>query len=169
MSEAAQNEPMTRYLMYKAALRSSDQELAAQCLKRVALSAPGDPNFLYACVLEAQQAGDKVCAMQAMKQLVEKFEFSEASPIHLPALLRCNIRLAVSVVESEKGARERQSAVEEVLVLFEGGESTSSIGLHHRLIMSYLSRQGNPARPQGQRRKPAIYRQGTRLVLPECV
>ncbi|KAJ0306009.1 hypothetical protein COL516b_005123 [Colletotrichum fioriniae] len=88
MSEAAQNEPMTRYLMYKAALRSSDQELAAQCLKRVALSAPGDPNFLYACVLEAQQAGDKVCAMQAMKQLVEKFEFSEASPIHLPALLR---------------------------------------------------------------------------------
>ncbi|KAJ3950129.1 sporulation-specific protein 22 [Colletotrichum fioriniae] len=120
MSEAAQNEPMTRYLMYKAALRSSDQELAAQCLKRVALSAPGDPNFLYACVLEAQQAGDKVCAMQAMKQLVEKFEFSEASPIHLPALLRCNIRLAVSVVESEKGARERQSAVEEVLVLFEG-------------------------------------------------
>ncbi|KAF4776472.1 hypothetical protein HER10_EVM0006458 [Colletotrichum scovillei] len=120
MSEAAQNEPMTRYLMYKAALRSSDQELAAQCLERVALSAAGDPNFLYACVLEAQQAGDRVCAMQAMKQLVEKFEFSEGSPIHLPALLRCNIRLAVSVVESEKGARERQSAVEEILVLFEG-------------------------------------------------
>ncbi|EXF81759.1 hypothetical protein CFIO01_04807 [Colletotrichum fioriniae PJ7] len=119
MSEVAQNEPMTRYLMYKAALRSSDQELATQCLERVALSAPGDPNFLYACVLEAQQAGDKVCAMQAMKQLVEKCEFSETSPIHLPALLRCNIRLAVSVVESEKGARERQSAVEEVLVLFE--------------------------------------------------
>ncbi|KAK1459982.1 hypothetical protein CMEL01_02981 [Colletotrichum melonis] len=120
MSETAQNEPMTRYLMYKAALRSSDQELAAQCLERVALSAPEDPNFLYACVLEAQQAGDKVCAMQAMKQLVEKFEFSETSPIHLPALLRCNIRLAVSIAESEKGARERQSTVEEVLVLFEG-------------------------------------------------
>ncbi|KXH33815.1 hypothetical protein CSIM01_12068, partial [Colletotrichum simmondsii] len=129
MSEAAQNEPMTRYLMYKAALRSSDQELAAQCLERVALSAPGDPNFLYACVLEAQQAGDKVCAMHAMKQLVEKFEFSEASPIHLPALLRCNIRLAVSVVESEKGARERQSAVEEVLVLFEGAVEAIQRGL----------------------------------------
>ncbi|KAK1659678.1 meiosis protein SPO22/ZIP4 like-domain-containing protein [Colletotrichum godetiae] len=120
MSEATQNEPMTRYLMYKAALRSSDQELAAECLERVALSAPDDLNFLYACVLEAQQAGDKVCAMQAMKQLVEKFEFSDASPIHLPALLRCNIRLAVSVAESEKGPRERQSVVEEVLVMFEG-------------------------------------------------
>ncbi|KXH62229.1 hypothetical protein CNYM01_13887, partial [Colletotrichum nymphaeae SA-01] len=139
MSEAAQNEPMTRYLMYKAALRSSDQELAAQCLERVALSAAGDPNFLYACVLEAQQAGDKVCAMQAMKQLVEKFEFSETSPIHLPALLRCNIRLTVSVVESEKGARERQSAVEEVLVLFEGGEKVTFIGFYHRLIKSSLA------------------------------
>lgn len=125
--------------MYKAALRSSDQELAAQCLERVALSAAGDPNFLYACVLEAQQAGDRVCAMQAMKQLVEKFEFSEGSPIHLPALLRCNIRLAVSVVESEKGARERQSAVEEILVLFEGGEKVSFIGFYHRLIKSSLA------------------------------
>ncbi|KAI3556409.1 hypothetical protein CABS01_03819 [Colletotrichum abscissum] len=129
MSETAQNEPMTRYLMYKAALRSSDQELAAQCLERVALSAPEDPNFLYACVLEAQQAGDKVCAMQAMKQLVEKFEFSETSPIHLPALLRCNIRLAVSIAESEKGARERQSTVEEVLVLFEGAIEAIQRGL----------------------------------------
>ncbi|KAK1534827.1 uncharacterized protein CCOS01_03579 [Colletotrichum costaricense] len=132
MSETAQNEPMTRYLMYKAALRSSDQELAAQCLERVALSAPEDPNFLYACVLEAQQAGDKVCAMQAMKQLVEKFEFSETSPIHLPALLRCNIRLAVSIAESEKGARERQSTVEEVLVLFEGAIEAIKRGLRDK-------------------------------------
>ncbi|KAK1478311.1 hypothetical protein CTAM01_15036 [Colletotrichum tamarilloi] len=132
MSETAQNEPMTRYLMYKAALRSSDQELAAQCLERVALSAPEDPNFLYACVLEAQQAGDKVCAMQAMKQLVEKFEFSETSPIHLPALLRCNIRLAVSIAESVKGARERQSTVEEVLVLFEGAIEAIQRGLRDK-------------------------------------
>ncbi|KAK1544778.1 hypothetical protein CPAR01_02280 [Colletotrichum paranaense] len=132
MSETAQNEPMTRYLMYKAALRSSDQELAAQCLERVALSAPEDPNFLYACVLEAQQAGDKVCAMQAMKQLVEKFEFSETSPIHLPALLRCNIRLAVSIAESVKGARERQGTVEEVLVLFEGAVEAIQRGLRDK-------------------------------------
>ncbi|OHE93556.1 hypothetical protein CORC01_11153 [Colletotrichum orchidophilum] len=120
MTEAAQNEPMTRYLMYKAALRSADRELAAECLERVGAAADRDPNFLYACVLEAQQAGDRVCAMQALKQLVEKFEFSETSPIHLPALLRCNIRLAVSVAESEKGAKERQGAVDEVLALFEG-------------------------------------------------
>ncbi|GKT87626.1 transcriptional regulator [Colletotrichum tofieldiae] len=122
MSETAQNEPMTRYLMYKVALRSADREMAAECLERIGVAAGQEPDFLYACVLEAQQAGDRVCAMQAMKQLVNKFEFSEASPVHLPALLRCNIRLAVSVMESEKDAATRKAAVEEILALFEGGE-----------------------------------------------
>ncbi|GKT56458.1 transcriptional regulator [Colletotrichum tofieldiae] len=120
MSETAQNEPMTRYLMYKVALRSADREMAAECLERIGVAAGQEPDFLYACVLEAQQAGDRVCAMQAMKQLVNKFEFSEASPVHLPALLRCNIRLAVSVMESEKDAATRKAAVEEILALFEG-------------------------------------------------
>ncbi|KAJ0162227.1 hypothetical protein CTA2_4896 [Colletotrichum tanaceti] len=119
MSEAAQNEPMTRYLMYKVALRSADRELATECLERVATAAGNEPDFLYACVLEAQQAGDRMCAMQAMKQLVNKFEFSETSPVHLPALLRCNIRLAVSVMESEKDAAKKKAVVEEIIVLFE--------------------------------------------------
>ncbi|WQF82317.1 Putative meiosis specific protein Spo22/ZIP4/TEX11 [Colletotrichum destructivum] len=126
MSEAAQNEPMTRYLMYKVALRSADRELATECLERVGTAAGNEPDFLYACVLEAQQVGDRVCAMQAMKQLVNKFEFSETSPVHLPALLRCNIRLAVSVMESEKDAARQKAVVEEIIVLFEGGEDIVS-------------------------------------------
>ncbi|GKT44533.1 uncharacterized protein ColSpa_04714 [Colletotrichum spaethianum] len=126
MSEAARNEPMTRYLMYKVALRSADRELAAECVERIGVAAVQEPDFLYACVLEAQQAGDRVCAMQAMKQLANRFEFSEASPIHFPALLRCNIRLAVSIMESEKDAVRRKAAVEEILALFE----TASKAIH---------------------------------------
>ncbi|KAK2055776.1 SPO22-domain-containing protein [Colletotrichum caudatum] len=120
MAEAAQNEPMTRYLMYKVALRSTDCELASECLERIGSAAGQEPDFLYACVLEAQQAGNRICAMQAMKQLAGKVEFSEASPVHLPALLRCNIRLAISVMEGEKDAGRRKAAVEEVVALFEG-------------------------------------------------
>ncbi|OLN95249.1 Regulator of drug sensitivity 2 [Colletotrichum chlorophyti] len=119
MAEAAQNEPITRYLMYKVALRSSDRELATECLERIGVVAPQDPNFLYACVLEAQQVNDRVCAMLAMKKLVERHESSEASPVHLPALLRCSIRLAVSAEENEKQAVEIKAAVEEITVLFE--------------------------------------------------
>ncbi|KAK2008451.1 SPO22-domain-containing protein [Colletotrichum eremochloae] len=120
MAETAQNEPMTRYLMYKVALRSADRELAAECLEPIGAAAEKEPDFLYACVLEAQQAGDRVCAMQAMKQLADKVEFSEASPVHLPALLRCNIRLAVSIMEGEKDRGRQKAAVEEVVTLFEG-------------------------------------------------
>ncbi|KAL0941625.1 uncharacterized protein CTRU02_204388 [Colletotrichum truncatum] len=120
MSEAAQNETMTRYLMYKVALQSRDRDLAAECLEHVGVAAPEDPNFLYACVLEAQKAGEKYCAAQAMKQLFERHEFSGDSPIHLPALLRSNIRLTVSIMDGEKDPVKRNAAVEEVVSLFEG-------------------------------------------------
>ncbi|KAF6805556.1 hypothetical protein CSOJ01_09425 [Colletotrichum sojae] len=120
MSEAAQDEPMTRYLMYKAAIRSSDHDLAAECLQLVGSTAGQDPNFLYACLLEAQKTNNVACAMQAIKQLAERNEFNETSPIHLPAFLRCNIRLAVSLMEAAKGTDERRAAVEEVLGMFEG-------------------------------------------------
>ncbi|TEA13067.1 Zinc cluster transcription factor acuM [Colletotrichum sidae] len=115
MSEDARREPMTRYLMYKTALRCQDHQLAAECLEKVGDSADQDPNYLYACVLEAQKCGDRICAMQAMKQLVTRHVFNEASPIHLPALLRCNIRLAIVVSESETNPTVLKATVEEIL------------------------------------------------------
>ncbi|CCF34294.1 hypothetical protein CH063_06320, partial [Colletotrichum higginsianum] len=153
MSEAAQNEPMTRYLMYKVALRSADRELATECLERVGTAAGNEPDFLYACVLEAQQAGDRMCAMQAMKQLVNKFEFSETSPVHLPALLRCNIRLAVSVMESEKDAARQKTVVEEIIVLFEGGENVFSLqpGVVAYKVVAAKAIQRNPNDKDGNR------------------
>ncbi|KAI8266069.1 hypothetical protein K4K58_010374 [Colletotrichum sp. SAR11_239] len=118
MPGSARNETMTRYLMYKVALQSGDHDLAADCLERIGAGAAQDPNFLYACVLDAQRARDKICAGQAMKQLLERHEFNEDSPIHLPALLRSNIRIAVAAVEGEKGSA-RNACIEEVAGLFE--------------------------------------------------
>ncbi|KAI8294264.1 Transcriptional regulator [Colletotrichum sp. SAR11_240] len=118
MPGSARNETMTRYLMYKVALQSEDHDLAADCLERIGAGAAQDPNFLYACVLEAQRARDKISAGQAMKQLLERHEFNEDSPIHLPALLRSNIRIAVAAVEGEKSSA-RNACIEEVAGLFE--------------------------------------------------
>ncbi|KAI8316407.1 Transcriptional regulator [Colletotrichum sp. SAR11_59] len=118
MPGSARNETMTRYLMYKVAIQSGDHDLAADCLERIGAGAAQDPNSLYACVLEAQRARDKISAGQAMKQLLKRHEFNEDSPIHLPALLRSNIRLAVAAVEGEKSSA-RNACIEEVAGLFE--------------------------------------------------
>ncbi|KDN71034.1 hypothetical protein CSUB01_09154 [Colletotrichum sublineola] len=144
MAETAQNEPMTRYLMYKVALRSADRELAAECLEPIGAAAEKEPDFLYACVLEAQQAGDRVCAMQAMKQLADKVEFSEASPVHLPALLRCNIRLAVSIMEGEKDRGRQKAAMEEVVTLFEGGEWAPPLARSRILVLAVVDKSIQP-------------------------
>lgn len=120
MPGSARNETMTRYLVYKVALQSGDHDLAADCLERIGAGAAQDPNYLYACVLDAQRARDKICAGQAMKQLLERHEFNEDSPIHLPALLRSNIRIAVAAVEGEKSSA-RNACIEDVAGLFEQG------------------------------------------------
>lgn len=128
MPGSARNETMTRYLVYKVALQSGDHDLAADCLERIGAGAAQDPNYLYACVLDAQRARDKICAGQAMKQLLERHEFNEDSPIHLPALLRSNIRIAVAAVEGEKSSA-RNACIEDVAGLFEQGMHFFSIGV----------------------------------------
>ena len=86
LTESTQNEPKTMYLMYKVATRSGDRPLAVRCLESVSLT-PECHDYLYACVVDSQQADDKVCALEALGKLVEKYEFSFTSPVHLPALL----------------------------------------------------------------------------------
>lgn len=70
MPEASKNEPMTRFLMYKVAIRSEDTDLAAECL-RVISSSSKDPTLLYACVLDAQQIGNRHLALAALQLVLE--------------------------------------------------------------------------------------------------
>ena len=47
-----------------------------------------DDTLLYACVLEAQQAGDKRQAVIALQKVLEKYGYGTPAGVHLPALLR---------------------------------------------------------------------------------
>jgi hypothetical protein len=51
-----------------------------------------DATLLYACVLEAQKAGNKRQAIIALGKVLDKYEFNAPAGIHLPALLRYNIK-----------------------------------------------------------------------------
>ena len=88
MPESGKDEPVTRYLMYKAGLRGGDEDFAAECLDHVCRSSAKDATLLYACVMEAQSAGNKRQAIRALEKVLEKYEHNALAEINLPALLR---------------------------------------------------------------------------------
>jgi hypothetical protein len=104
MPDSGRDEAVTRYLMYKAGLRSGDANfgenptfrssenqltvIAAECLDYICRSSAKDATLLYACVMEAQSAGDKRQAISALQRVLDRYDHSAPAGIHLPALLR---------------------------------------------------------------------------------
>jgi hypothetical protein len=130
MSEAAKNEPLTRFLMYKIAIRCDEVEFASECLQIINSASPKDPTLLYACVLDAQQVGDKSQTLIALQLVLEKFGYGAPSTIHLPSLLRLTIGLTVTMIDKSKvteGSIEADEAVEKLCRIFEGGKMFASL------------------------------------------
>lgn len=123
MSESAKDEPLTRFLMYKIAIRCDDPAFAAECLHLVSRSSTKDASLLYACVLDAQHTGNKSQAVDALHLVLEKHA-NATSRINLPSLLRITIKLTVSLIEDSKDAHDShdtQSVIDRVCKLFEAG------------------------------------------------
>ncbi|KAI8961072.1 SPO22-domain-containing protein [Daldinia sp. FL1419] len=121
MSESVKREPMTLYLAYKLALRCGDREMASNCLKQISEASSKDPQYLYACCIDAQEAEDKICAIEALKHLIQKSEYNSSDAIHLPALLRVVIRLETSLMnEQVKNNADCSLLVDDICQVFEG-------------------------------------------------
>jgi hypothetical protein len=134
MSELAKNEPLTRFLMYKIAVRCEEVEFASECLLIISSASQKDPTLLYACVLDAQQVGDKPQTLAALQLVLEKFGYGAPSSIHLPSLLRLTIGLTVAMIDKSKvteGSSEADETVEKLCRLFEGGKAFSFILEEH--------------------------------------
>lgn len=124
MSEVVKNEPLTNFLMYKVAIRCEETKLAAECLQSISSSSM-DPTLLYACVLDAQQMGDKAQTLAALQLVLQKFGYGAPSSIHLPSLLRLTIGLTAGLIDKSKniqGSSEADETVEKLCKLFEGGK-----------------------------------------------
>ncbi|EUC48226.1 hypothetical protein COCMIDRAFT_87783 [Bipolaris oryzae ATCC 44560] len=98
MTETGRDEPVTRYLMYKVSLQSGDTDYATECLDHICRSSARDATLLYACVMEAQRAGNKRQAINALRRVLDKYEHGATTGIHLPALLR---RSTTRMLQSE--------------------------------------------------------------------
>ncbi|KAF2659423.1 SPO22-domain-containing protein [Lophiostoma macrostomum CBS 122681] len=122
MSSIGRDEPLTRYLMYKVGLHSEDWDLASESLDSVCRQSLKDATLLYACVLEAQKAGNKRQAIVALGKVLDKYEFNAPTGIHLPALLRCNARLLTSELTID--GKLNADVAEELCKLFEGAKAS---------------------------------------------
>ncbi|KAL8397435.1 hypothetical protein RB594_004238 [Gaeumannomyces avenae] len=118
MAEQAQKEVMTRYLMFKVAARSGDFDLATQCLETLSASDKGE-DLLYACVLDAQKAGDNTCVSEALKRLVQSGGHKTNGSIHLPTLLRCTIRYLHKLLEDGDSHIDQSSVVSDIILIFD--------------------------------------------------
>ncbi|KFY01778.1 hypothetical protein V490_00767 [Pseudogymnoascus sp. VKM F-3557] len=123
--ESSRDDPMTRLLMFKIAIRTNELELASECLKKVYEAATNDSTMLYACVLDAQQVGDKTLAIEGLQLVLQKYEYSAPSSANFPGLLRCMIRLILSKIESVESEKDIDvsSAVDQLCKLFDGGST----------------------------------------------
>ncbi|KAI6910939.1 SPO22-domain-containing protein [Hortaea werneckii] len=113
MPPSCQNEAMSRYLAFKIALKSGDNELADESLHALSKHSDKDPSCLYACILEAEQARSRHLAVLGLQRLLDK----QLHGTHLPSLLRCTARLMMKELESEES--RSNEAVEEIVSLFE--------------------------------------------------
>jgi hypothetical protein len=62
--------------------------IAAESLDIVCKHSTKDATLLYACVLEAQQTGNKKEAIVALHKVLERYDYNAPKGVHLPALLR---------------------------------------------------------------------------------
>ncbi|KAI9690965.1 MAG: hypothetical protein M1822_008585 [Bathelium mastoideum] len=116
MPEATRAAPQTKYLMYKVAIRSHDIEFASECLESICQSTRKDATLLYACVLEAQQSGNRQQAITALQQTIGRCDHT-MHEVHLPALFRCTARLIVAELASTSPLN--QALVSNLCSLFE--------------------------------------------------
>jgi tetratricopeptide (TPR) repeat protein len=112
LSDAARREPKTQFFMYKIAVRVDDVDLAASCLESVYNASSTDPSMLYACVLDAQQAGSKEMAVRALQLILKKYQYNAPPELRIPALLRCTIRLISDQLNSKAAAMSDQEFVD---------------------------------------------------------
>jgi hypothetical protein len=127
MSEETKADPLTRYLAFKVAVRNGDIDIVADCLSVIADSGAND--LLYACVLEANQANDQLCTLQALKKLQTVYGRAMSHIVHLPAVYRTMIRIICMILKrAELDMDDRALLVQDLCDAFDGVVSAVSDG-----------------------------------------
>ncbi|KAL3427171.1 hypothetical protein PVAG01_00680 [Phlyctema vagabunda] len=121
MTDSTKDEPLTRFLMYKIAIRCHELDFAAECLEHIGRSSKKDPTILYACVLDSQQVGNQPLSLTVLLLLLENNQYRAPPEVHFPILLRITISLleALNGPTEENGFQYDEETTERLCKLFE--------------------------------------------------
>lgn len=131
MSDNVKNHFLTRYLTFKISLIDQDHELGCESIQQLSKQSDSSEgrDILYACIREAQSAGDRQCALAALQAIISSWKDDEAIPSNLPSILRCSIRL-VEAIENEGNTREAHphntAYADDLCCLFEKGNCSNT-------------------------------------------
>lgn len=78
--------------------------------------------MLYACIREAQQVGDRLCTLAALKAVVDTCGSGLSPSANFPSILRCTIKL-IHLIKSQEDelASKSDEFVEDTCKIFETG------------------------------------------------
>ncbi|POS85724.1 hypothetical protein EPUL_000909 [Erysiphe pulchra] len=130
MTETARNEPLSRFLMYKIAIRSGDDDMAVECLHKISSATVNNQSLLYACCLDSQKIGNKPQLLVTLQLVLDKFRYETPSNCHLPSLLRLTIGLMTEMHDDavKSGIGPELNIVEKLCEAFESAASSISQG-----------------------------------------
>jgi hypothetical protein len=149
MHGTVQAVPLSRFLLFKVAIRSDDEELgkfrdrgviaavadqdaATECLNVIVQNSNKELSVLYACAIEAQQTGHRKLGIQALQSVMEMHKHGDKG-IHMPALLRSftpcvksvrilkDSRCLLKLSKAEMSKKPIQGYMESVSRIFENG------------------------------------------------
>lgn len=128
MPDPARDDLLTRYLMFKVSLLDWDHQLGIESIEYLGRATDDgySQEILYACIKDAQQVGDKMCTLAALKATVDKWNSGKASAASLPSVIRCSIRLINMIEEQErknKGESSPELFVDDLCTMFERGSA----------------------------------------------
>ena len=128
LPKVSQEDPISQFLLFKISLLLWDHELGSQSIKKLCQLSElrHQQDILYACLKEAQTAGDRVCTLAALKSLT----LDLSNPGNLPLIYRCSIRLMYSMYCQGVKASELSNEtdlVEDVCSIFEQGKISPRI------------------------------------------
>lgn len=140
MSEHVKNETMSQFLLFKLAIRTNNVELAQASLGNVGANSKEDPNLLYACVLDAQKAGYKEVAVSALELVLDRNSQQVSTIVHQPALLRCIIRVIISMLPTEDLSQQTETAaiIDQLCRLFHLGKTEAKCIMVERVMLKCL-------------------------------
>lgn len=89
--------------MFRVSLVNWDHELGRRSIECIGKSMEKNKirDILYACIREAQQVGDKLCTLAALRAVARSWETGTIAAGNFPCILRCAIRL-IHLIEDEE-------------------------------------------------------------------